>query len=50
MHAIHDGKANTYTLTKDGVKNNLKLLKDKEEKYVVLPEYVFLMEKSLSKV
>ena len=31
-HAIHDGRANTYTLTKDGVKHKLKPLMEKEEK------------------
>ena len=31
-HVVHDGRANTYTLTKDGVKHKLKPLKDKEEK------------------
>ena len=31
-HAMQDGQENTYTLTKDGVKHKLKLLKDKEEK------------------
>lgn len=30
-HAIHDGWANTYTLTKDGVKHKLEPLKEKEE-------------------
>ena len=31
-HAIHDGHANTYTLTKDGVKHKMKPLKDIYEK------------------
>ena len=31
-HVVHDGQANTYTLTKHGEKHNLKLLKEKEEK------------------
>ena len=31
-HAIHDGCANTYTLTKDGVKHKLKPLKETYEK------------------
>ena len=31
-HVVHDGRANTYTLTKDGVKHKLKSLKEKEEK------------------
>ena len=32
MHAVHDGHANTYTLTKDGVKHKLKPLKETYEK------------------
>ena len=30
-HVVHDGRENTYTLTKDGVKHKLKPLKEKEE-------------------
>ena len=30
-HAVHDGRANTYTLTKDGVKHKLKPLKETNE-------------------
>ena len=31
-HGVHDGCANTYTLTKDGVKHKLKPLKEIDEK------------------
>src|SRR5271156_5868857 len=31
-HAIHDGRANTYSLTKDGVQHKLKPLNNTEEK------------------
>ena len=31
-HAVHDGHANTYTLTKDGVKHKLKPMKEIAEK------------------
>ena len=31
-HVVHDGHANTYTLTKDGVKHKLKLLQEMNEK------------------
>ena len=31
MHVIHDGHANTYTLTKDGVKHKLKPLQETNE-------------------
>ncbi|XP_059075481.1 uncharacterized protein LOC131875388 [Cryptomeria japonica] len=31
-HAVHDGYANTYSLTKDGVQHRLKQLKETEEK------------------
>ena len=30
-HAVHDGHANTYTLTKDGVKHKLKPLQETNE-------------------
>ena len=49
MHAIHDGRANTYTLTTDGVKHKLKLLKDKEEKVCTIVRICFVDGKEFLK-
>ena len=46
MHAIHDGCANIYTLTRDGVKHKMKPLQEANEMVLVLLEYVLLMEES----
>ena len=34
-HVVHDGRENTYTLTKDRVKHKLKPLKEKKEKVYI---------------
>ena len=44
-HDVHDGRANTYTLTKDGVKHKLKPLQETNEVVCRLLEYVLLMGK-----
>ena len=48
-HDVHDGQANTYTLTKDGVKDKLKSLKDKEEKLCSPSRICFVDEKEFLK-
>ena len=44
-HVVHDGRENTYTLTKDGVKHKLKPLKEKEEKLCSVSIICFVDEK-----
>ena len=48
-HVVHDWRENTYTLTKDGVKHKLKLLKEKEEKVCNVARICFLYENELLK-
>ena len=43
-HVVHDGCANNYSLTKDGVKHKLKPLQETNEKVCSALEYVLLME------
>ena len=45
-HAIHDGCKNTYTLTKNGVKHELKPLKEIDEKVCSAARVLLLMEES----
>ena len=35
-NVVHDGRVNTYTLTKDGVKHKLKPLQEIDEKVCIL--------------
>ena len=48
-HVVHDGQANTYTLTKDGVKHKLKSLKDQEEKLCSAARICFVDGKEFHK-
>ena len=48
-HVVHDGHANTYTLTKDGVKHKLKPLKEKEEKVCSAAKICFVNGKEFLK-
>ena len=45
-HVVHDGCANTYSLTKDKMKHKLKSLMETNEKVLVLLGYDLLMEES----
>ena len=45
-HAVHDGHANTYSLTKDGVRHKLKPMKKKVKRYATMLGSVLLMEES----
>ena len=48
-HVVHDGRENTYTLTKDGVKHKLKRLKDTEEKVCSATRIYFIDGKEFLK-
>ena len=48
-HIVHDGCANTYTLTKDGVKHMLNPLKEKEDKVCSVARIYFVDENKLLK-
>ena len=48
-HVVHDGQENTYTLTKGGVKHELKPLKDKEEKVCSATKICFVDGKEFLK-
>ena len=43
-HAVHNGHANTYSLTKDGVCHKLKPMIKEGERYAIVLGYVLLME------
>ena len=48
-HVVHDGRENTYTLTKDGVKHKLNSLKEKEQKVCSAAKICFIDGKEFLK-
>ena len=49
MHVVHDGQVNTYTLTKERVKNKFKSLNEKEENVCSAVEICFVDGKEFLK-